>query len=161
MIESPPFEVALSSMHSFEVPEAIAKIFREQGHDRVKVQVLFEGKEISYHAALKPIKGKFPVMLNKPNQKYLGLFPNDYFEVRLFEDTTKYGVDLPEEFTAVMESDPDAQDIFDTLSIGKQRGLIYMIIRYKNSQTRIDKMLYLCENLKRGIRDPRDLFRPL
>lgn len=159
MIESPPFEVTLSSMHSFLVPEAIAMLFRDQGHDRVKVLVRFEGKEVSYHAALKPMKGSFPVMLNKPNQKLLGLFPNDYFEVRLFEDTTQYGVDLPEEFTAVMESDPDAQEIFDTLSIGKKRGLIYMILRYKNSQTRIDKMLCMCENLKRGVRDPKDLLR--
>ena len=161
MIESPVFEATLNSMHSFEVPEAIAGLFRDQGHDRVKVRVRFEGKEVVYHAALKPIKGGFPVMLNKPNQKILGIFPNDYFEVCLFEDTTKYGVELPEEFTAVMDSDPDAQELFDTLSLGKQRGLIYMILRYKNSQTRIDKMLFLCENLKRGIRDPKELFRSL
>jgi len=160
MIESPTFEVSLNSIHSFQVPDDIAGIFRDKGHDRVKVRVRFEGQEVSYHAALKPTKGVFSVMLNKPNQKYLGLFPNDYFEVQLFEDTTKYGVDLPEEFTAVLESDPEAQEIFDTLSIGKQRGLIYMILRYKNSQTRIDKTLHLCENLKRGIRDPRELFRP-
>lgn len=161
MIQSPPFEAKLSSMHSFLIPTAIAGMFREQGHDRVKVLVRFEGKEISYHAALRPIKGNFPVMLNKPNQNYLGLFPNDYFEVRLCEDNTRYGVDLPEEFTAVMKSDPEAQEVFDTLSTGKQRGLIYMILRYKNSQTRIDKTLCLCENLKRGIHDPKELLRPL
>jgi len=161
MIQSPPFEATLNSMHSFLVPEEIVRMFRDLGHDRVKVQVRFEGKEISYHAALRPIKGSFPIMLNKPNQKHLGLFPNDYFEVCLLEDTTQYGVDLPEEFTAVLDSDPEAQEIFDTLNIGKQRGLIYMIKRYKNVQTRIDKTLCLCENLKRGIRDPKDLLRPL
>lgn len=161
MIESPRFESTLHSIHSFLVPEEIARIFRDQGKDRVRVRIRFEGKEVFYHAALKPVKGTCPVMLNKSNQKLLGLFPNDYFEVCLYEDTTKYGVDLPEEFEAVLESDPGAMAAFDALSIGKQRGLIYMILRFKNSQTRIDKTLALCENLKRGIRDPKELFRPL
>ena len=158
-MESPVFEATLNTIHSFLVPLEIAQPFLDLGHDRVRVRVLFEDTEVHYYGALKPIKGVYPIMLNKSNQKKLGVLPNDYFKVQLLEDTSKYGVDLPEEFEAVMESDPEALKIFDSLSIGKKRGLIYVILRYKNSQTRIDKSLLLCQNLKMGIRDPKELFR--
>ncbi|MEO1012933.1 MAG: YdeI/OmpD-associated family protein [Bacteroidota bacterium] len=75
--------------------------------------------------------------------------------------TSKYGVDVPEEFEAVLLSDHEAEKIFESLTAGKKRGIIYTIARYKNSQTRIDKSILLCENLKRGIRDQRDLLKPL
>ena len=70
-----------------------------------------------------------------------------------------YGVEVPEEFEAVLFSDPDAHDIFETLTPGRKRGLIYAIARYRNSQTRIDKTLLLCDRLKRGVRDPRELLK--
>ena len=101
------------------------------------------------------------MMFGKRYQKELGLFPNDEFQLQFFEDTSKYGDEVPEEIEAVMLSDYDAYQIFETLTDGRKRGLIYAIARYKNSQTKIDKTLLLCENLKRGIRDPRELFKPL
>ena len=60
-----------------------------------------------------------------------------------------------------MMSDPDAFEIFEAFTKGKQRGIIYMILRFKSSQKKIDKLLILCENLKRGIRDNRELLKPL
>ncbi len=161
MTESPVFDISLSSMHSVHIPEDIARPFIDKGHNRVKVIVCFKGKTIGYHAALQKIKGNFVVMLNKPNQKKLGVFPNDYFQMQLVEDRSKYGVDVPEELTAVLESDPDAFKLFESLTMGKKRGLIYTVASYKTSQTRIDKSLMMTENLKRGIRDPKALFKPL
>ncbi|MBT8234655.1 MAG: YdeI/OmpD-associated family protein [Bacteroidia bacterium] len=160
-MESPVFDIALSSIHSVYIPEDIARLFIDKGHNRVKVKVSFKGQSISYYAALQKIKGNFIVMLNKPNQKKLGVFPNDYFQMQLVEDTSRYGVDVPEELEAVFESDPDAFDIFESLTMGKRRGLIYSVAGYKSSQTRIEKSLVLAENLKRGIRDPKSLFKPL
>ena len=98
-------------------------------------------------------------MFSKNNQKQLGIFPNDYFQLQFFEDASKYGVEVPEEFEAVMLSDYDAYQIFEAFTKGKQRGLIYGITRYKSSQKRIDKTLLLCENLKHGIRDNKELFK--
>jgi len=99
-------------------------------------------------------------MFSKNKQKTLHIFPNDYFGLQFFEDTSKYGVAVPEEFEAVLLSDYDAHQIFESLTKGKQRGLIYMIDRFKSSQKRIDKTLLLCENLKRGLRDNKELLKP-
>lgn len=93
------------------------------------------------------------LMFSKEKQKALGVFMNDYFTMQLFEDQSKYGVDMPEELEAVLLSDHDAYIIFENLTPGKQRSIIYAILRYKSSQTRIDKSLILTENLKRGVTD--------
>ena len=94
-------------------------------------------------------------MFSKQKQKELGVVLNDYLELQIFEDTSKYGVDMPEELEAVLLTDYDAYQMFAAFTPGKQRSIIYSVIRIKNSQSRIDKSLILCENLKRGITDPK------
>ena len=159
-MESPAFEVRLGQTHSLSLPEEIVKPFLEKGHQRVHIRADFEGNSIQFHGAIQKRGEGYYLMFGKQNQKSLGVFPNDYFQLQFFEDTSKYGVETPEEFDAVLLSDPEAMELFESLTTGKKRGLIYTILRYKSSQTRIDKALILCENLKRGIRDPRELFRP-
>ena len=159
-MNSPPFEVSLRGSHSLLIPDQHAMPFVEKGIGRVRVEASFEGKKLSFHAALQKYQGQFVMTFGKRYQKELGIFPNDYFELTLFEDTSKYGVEMPEELEVVLEGDPEAFRIFESFTEGKIRSLIYVITRYKNSQTRIDKSLILAENLRRGIRDPRELFRP-
>jgi hypothetical protein len=126
---------------------------------RVKVKASFDMKELDFHAAFQKRNGDYYMMFGKRYQKELGIFPNDYFQLQFFEDDSKYGVAMPEEFDAVLLSDYDACQIFETLTPGKQRNLIYAILRYKNSQTRIDKSILICENLKRGVRNPMEMLK--
>ena len=160
-MKSPVFEVTVTGMHSIIIPDAIALPFIEKGHSRVKVKATFETRSIAFFAALRKYHGQFTMMFSKNKQKELGLLPNDYFQVQFFEDTSKYGVEVPEEFEAVLLSDHDAYQIFESFTKGKQRGIIYMITRFKDSQKKIDKTLVLCENLKRGIRENKELLKPL
>ena len=161
-MKSEAFEITLTGKYySLLLPDEIVSPFIEKKLKRVKVKASFQGKELVFHAAIQKRNGSFYMMFGKRYQKELGVFPNDYFRLQFFEDTSKYGVEMPEELDAVLISDYDAFEIFETLPIGMQRGLIYTIIRYKNVQTRVDKSLILCENLKRGIRDRRKLFSPL
>ena len=101
----------------------------------------------------------YRMMFSQGNQKKLGLFQNDYFEMRLIEDTSKYGVEMPEELEEVFNFDPEAFAIFERQTDGKKRSLIYTIKRIKNTQTRVDKALILCDNLKLGITDQKLLFK--
>ncbi|GMN09262.1 hypothetical protein MTsPCn9_02820 [Croceitalea sp. MTPC9] len=159
-MESPVFEISITgSYYTLLLPMDIIKPFLDKNIKRAKVKATFQGKELSFHGAFQKRNGNYYMMFGKRYQKELGVFPNDYFQLQFFEDDSKYGVDVPEEFEAVMFSDFEAHQVFETLTDGRKRGLIYAIARYKNSQTRIDKTLLLCENLKRGIRDPRELFK--
>jgi hypothetical protein len=158
-MKSEVFEVSLKGNHALEIPERYAIPFLDSGQKRVRVSAEFEGKSIEFHAALQKYRERFVMTFGKRYQKELGVFPNDYFRLQLFKDSSKYGVDMPEELKAVLESDEKVNDIFHSFTEGRMRSIIYTIARYKNSQTRIDKSLVLAENLKRGIRDPKDLFR--
>jgi len=141
------------------LPEEIVAPFLKQKIKRVRAVAKFEGKELNFHGALQKRNGNHYMMFGKRYQKELGIFPNDYFQLQFFEDTTKYGVEMPEELNAVLLSDYEAFEIFESLTAGKKRGIIYAIARYKNSQTKIDKALLMCENLKKGVRDNRFLLK--
>ena len=159
-MQTEPFEISVTgSYYSLLLPEDMILPFLEKNIKRVKARATFEDKVLDFHAAIQKRNGLHYMMFGKRYQKELGIFPNDYFQLQLFEDDSKYGVEMPEELDAVLLSDYDAFQIFEALTPGKQRGIIYMIIRYKNSQTRIDKSILLCENLKRGVRNPMELLK--
>lgn len=159
-LKSKPFEISITgSYYSLLLPMEIIQPFLDQDLKRVKAMATFEGKELQFHGALQKRHGNYYMMFGKRYQKELGIFPNDYFQLQFFEDDSKYGVEMPEELEAVLLSDYEALQIFDTFTDGKKRGVIYAIARYKNAQTRIDKSLLICENLKRGIRYNPDLLK--
>lgn len=156
MLKSKPFEVTLANKQSIILPESVADLFLKKNYKRVKVTASFKGKHMSYHGALIPKKnGLVSMYFSNEKQKTLGIFMNDYFELQLFEDQSKYGVEMPEELDAVFLSDHEAYTIFEGLTPGRQRSIIYTIKRYKSTQTRVDKALMLTDNLKRGITDPK------
>lgn len=159
-LKSKPFEISITgSYYSLLLSDEIIRPFLDKNLKRVKVKASFEGKELNFHGALQKRNGNYYMMFGKRYQKELGVFPNDYFQLQFFEDDSKYGVEMPEELDAVLLSDCEAFQIFDAFTPGKKRGIIYMIARYKNSQTRIDKAILVCENLKRGIRHNPDLLK--
>ena len=160
-MKSTPFEITLSGTHTLKIPHEIAIPFIDKGHKRVEVVAFFEEREIKFHAALQNRNGEYLMIFGKRKQTELGVFPNDYFLLQLFEDKTKYGVEVPEEFEAVIYSDPEAYAIFENFTVGKKRGIIYMVKGFRNSQTRIDKTLLICENLKRGVRKNPDLIKSI
>ncbi len=156
MLKSDEFEVTLINKYSITLPKHIVKPFADNGHKRVKVIAKHEGKSIEFHAALvKEKSGEYRIYFSNAKQKELTVFMNDYFTLQLIEDQSKYGVELSEEFEAVLLSDYEGYTIFESLTPGKQRSIIYTIQRYKNPQTRVDKALLIMENLKRGITDPK------
>lgn len=153
------FEASLQLTHNICIPAEIAAPFIAHNHKRVIVTVSYQEASVNYHAAIQKRSGQFFVMFSKKYQKQIGVFPSDYFNVQLQEDTSKYGVKMPEELEAVLQSDPEVSLIFESFTAGKKRSLIYYILQFKNSQTRIDKALIIAENIKLGIRDKKQLIQ--
>ncbi len=159
VLASERFEVSIEGTHGIHIPEAIAMPFIKKGHKRVKLKAYLNKTQISFHGALHKYVGRYVISFGKRYQKELGIYPSNYFELQLFEDTSKYGVEMPEEFAAVLESDPEAQEVFDAFTEGAKRSLIYYVLGYKNSQAKIDKALLISENIKRGIKSPREIVK--
>lgn len=158
-LRSNTFTVSLAGSHSIILPESPLQPFLENEHARVMAIASYQGKSVTFHTALKQYQGTYRATFGKRLQKEIGLDPKAAFELQLLEDTSKYGVEVPEEFEAVMESDPEAFEIFESFTDGKKRSLIYFVKRFTVSQTRIDKTLLITDRLKLGVRDTRDLVK--
>ncbi len=90
------------------------------------------------------------ITLSKARMIQLGVDPGDTVSVQLKKDTSKYGMDVPEEFTELLNQDDHAKERFESLTMGLQRAVIYVVAQLKSSQKRIDKSVFLMENLKKA-----------
>ena len=74
-------------------------------------------------------------------------------------DKTEYQFEMPEEFKEVLDTDPEADRIFHSLTEGNQRGLIYLITQVKSSDKRIERALKIVERIKNGMTSPRTVLK--
>lgn len=70
-------------------------------------------------------------------------------------DSSEYQFEMPEELQEVLNTDIEADEIFQSLTKGNQRGLIYLVSQVKNVDKKIERALKIVENLKNGISSPR------
>ncbi len=159
MKPSAKFEVNITGTHAVIVPHEHAQPFLDAGQTRVALTAFYQEKSVSFHAKLHERNGQITISFGKRYQKQLGVSSQDHFELQIEEDTSKYGVIMPEAFEAVLATDVVAFNLFEALTMGKKRSLIYYIDRFKSTQTQVDKSLVICENLKRGITDVKELIK--
>lgn len=153
------FESRLINRFYLQVPDEKAKPFYKQKKKRFVVTVIFENNKVRFHAGLQKRNKRFCIMINQVLQKKLHIDESSTFLVHIEEDTSKYGVPMPEELEAVLLTDYEAFQRFEALTPGKQRGLIFYILKIKDTQKRVDKALLISENLKLGITDQRLLIK--
>ena len=95
-------------------------------------------------------KGDFHyILLNKDVLKKCNLEIGDEVSVELQPDQSKYGIDITEEMEEVFYSDPEGTALFDKLTPGVQRSLIYIVNKIKSSQLRIERSFVILEHIKK------------
>ncbi|MCA1764561.1 MAG: YdeI/OmpD-associated family protein [Flavobacteriales bacterium] len=131
--------------YCFFVPENIADDFKKNGVKRVVCSV--NGSE-ELHVALMPSgKGTIFITLNKKFCKSNALLLGQELKIALAEDKSKYGMAFPEELDAVFDADPDAFQLFEELTPGKQRNLIHFVASVKSTDIRIRRALVVAAHL--------------
>jgi hypothetical protein len=107
--------------------------------------------------------GNFVISINKKNRDKLKLKSGMPIKVALRKDESEYGLPMPEEFEAILESDPDAKAHFDALTAGKKRSLLYIANNAKSSDRRIERGLVIAEHLvqQKGTIDGKILYAAL
>lgn len=126
------------------VPEDVASPFI--GGDDRRVVCLVNGQH-KMHSGLMAAKPYWFLLLNKQVVKKLGLSLQDEVEVAMEKDTSEFGMEMPEELQEVMNQDPTGTEYFRQLTPGKQRNLIYIAGKVKNTQSRINKALAIMHHL--------------
>jgi hypothetical protein len=108
---------------------------------------------LTFHCSLMPSgqkKGAFYISINKTNRDKLGLQPGDEVNVELVRDDSKYGMPMPTEFREVLRQDPEGKRLFEALTPGKQRTLLWYTVKYKDQDRRIHTALAMIEHLKKN-----------
>jgi uncharacterized protein YdeI (YjbR/CyaY-like superfamily) len=70
--------------------------------------------------------------------------------VELIPDTSKYGLPMPAEFEELLEQDIKGSDLFEALTDGKKRTLLFIIGKPKSPDLRIRNGIVILEHLKRN-----------
>lgn len=90
------------------------------------------------------------ITFSKARMKKIGVQLGDTVTVHLEKNRSEYGFDVPEEFEEVLRQDSHANERFSKLSKGARRAIIYLVLQIKSSEKRIEKSIFLMENLKRA-----------
>ncbi len=144
-------------MHYFTVAEAVVAAIRIHGNTRAVCTL--NGVE-SFHCALMPKKeGGFFVNVGSEICKKLGVSAGSEIEATFEMDTSENQFEVPAEWTAVLESDVEASRIFETLTAGNKRSLLYLVAQVKSPEKRIERSLKIAEKIKAGITSARIILK--
>ena len=99
------------------------------------------------HAALMPMRGQYFILVNKQLRAKLGLLPGQTVPITLEKDASEFGMPVPDEMVEVFAQDDSAYNHFMALTPGKQRALLHLVCKIKNTDSRIRKALAICHHL--------------
>lgn len=115
---------------------------------------------LEFHCAFMPKKeGGHYINIGSTICKKLHIKEGSLVSATFKKDTTEYQFDMPEVFTEVLNTDPEAKNIFHALSEGNQRGLIYLVNQVKSVDKKIERSLKIVERLKSGITSPKTILK--
>lgn len=140
------YHTALWTFH-IKVPAAIANAFvGEDGSRRVVCRL---NDRLEFQCAILPNGAEeFFILVNKKIRDTLRIQLNDTVSVNLRKDDSEYGLPMPEEFRALLETDPEGDELFHALTPGKRRTLLHIVGSVKNTDLRINRSLVILEHLK-------------
>ncbi|MEZ5059842.1 MAG: YdeI/OmpD-associated family protein [Saprospiraceae bacterium] len=146
------FETTLEEIDSslwgyhFPVPTEVSDYFR---NEKIKRLICTINGTMEIHSALTSKgDGTWYITVSKEVRKKFNLKTGSKVTLSLKEDTSKYGMAVPEEFKELMEIEPEALDYFHALTPGKQRSLLHWIGQPKSVDPRLKRALALVEHLK-------------
>lgn len=112
--------------------------------------------QTTIHSALMPIKsGGYYITIGKTYLKPLNATEGSVISVSFKKDASELQFKMPEELAAVLETDDEANAIFNKLTEGNKRSLAYLVTAVKNADARIKRALLIAEKIKQGITSAR------
>lgn len=75
-----------------------------------------------------------------------GLTEGSKLQAQLVQDNSPHQLAVPSVFTEEMNTDQDAKKVFDGLTPGNQRGLMYLVRQPKLMDKQIDRALIIEKN---------------
>jgi len=141
-------EDSTGSVYGFhvKVPKAISDWYLERDIKRLVCTI---NNNFTWQCALIPFGNSiYYILLNAEIRKKQLLNVGSEVSIQLKEDTSKYGLPMPEEMQELLQQDPEGDQLFHNLTLGKQRSLLHLIGKPKSSKKRLEKALIVLDHLK-------------
>lgn len=130
----------------FRVPPRAADRLLEGGSRRV---VCTLNGSATYQCAIIPVgNGTYVITVNKLLRTRLGVDAGATVRVRLTEDTSRYGLPLPEELRELLRQDASGRKLFEALTPGRKRTLLYIVGKAGEPEERVRRALVIIRHLK-------------
>ncbi len=129
-----------------KIPEDICRLAKKEGDKRFLFTL--DGK-VEKRGAILSAKIFHYLLLNQQDLARISKSFGEEVQVEIRADRSKYGMPMPPELEELLLQDTEANIHFEKLSKGKQRSLIYLVAKVKNTQSRINKALAIAEHLKK------------
>ena len=144
-----------NSSHFIPLQEEVAKSILDKIGKRVLCIVNGKGR---IHCAIQRSNSiGYYITVGKATKKKIMAEAGDSLVLEIRKDESAYQAAVPEELSAVLETDEAAIVAFEKLTPGKKRSIIHYISTAKQSDTRINRALKIVDYLKMGVTDLRQM----
>ncbi len=142
-----------SGMHFIMLEESSVKDLTKNKNKRVICTI---NNILEFHCAIMPKKeGGHFINIGLQICKKLKIQKGSKIMASFVVDETEQQFEMPEELQEVLNTDITANKIFQSLTLGNQRGLMYLVLKLKSIDKRIELSLKIAEKIKNGITSPR------
>ncbi|MEM8528354.1 MAG: YdeI/OmpD-associated family protein [Bacteroidota bacterium] len=122
-----------------KIDAEVVEQFEKKRATRLKCDI--DGK-VSYSCGLNHLgDGNFFIIVATRHLKKLGKELGDEVQFEIYEDPNPLGVEIPEVLQVLLQQDEDAKVMFEQLTDGKKRSLIYAIKPVKNIDKQVEKIM--------------------
>ena len=115
---------------------------------RLPVRVTVNG--YTYRSTVAPMGGEFLLPLNRENRAGASVRAGDVVEVTLERDDEPRAVDVPDDLSAALVSEPKALRAFEGLSYSHKREYVQWITEAKRAETRARRVGQALQRLREG-----------
>lgn len=146
-----------SGMHYIVLDKETVSALTKNGSNRVLCQLNGKG---TFHCAIMPKKQEgYYINIGATICKKLKITAGSKVHALFSSDETEYQFEMPEELKEVLNSDLEASTIFQTLTKGNQRSLMYLVSQVKTVDKRIERSFKIVEKIKKGITSPKVILK--
>jgi Bacteriocin-protection, YdeI or OmpD-Associated/Domain of unknown function (DUF1905) len=143
-----------SGMFGIILPEkALAKF---KGEKRLLCSI----NNVSFHCAVINHKtGGYYINIGLATLKKIGVKEGMKVKPIFSIDKSKHQFKAVKEFEEVLKTDAEAKSVFNSLTDGGKRSLLYLVSQPKSVDKRIERALLIAERLKQGITSARIILK--
>jgi len=122
-----------------KIPAEVINQFEKKRATRLKCSI---DEKLTYSCGLNHFgDGNYFIILATRNLKLLKKKLGDSVSFEIYEDPNPLGVEVPEVLEVLLEQDEESREMYNQLTDGKKRSLIYSIRGGKDIDRQVEKIL--------------------